>query len=74
MLSSFINPDISGVDLHPDYSGNKFTNYQIMKSFARKYNCFGINPDFNKNNNMQQLIKDICMDNKNGSGGMLTID
>ena len=53
---------------------NTFTNYQIMKSFARKYNCFGINPDFNKNNNMQQLIKDICMDNKNGNGGMLTID
>jgi hypothetical protein len=74
MLSSFINPDISGVDAHPDYSGNKFTNYQIMKSFAKKYNCFGINPDFNKNNNMQQLIKDICMDNKNGNGGMLTID
>ena len=60
MLSSYIDKDKDGVSDHADYSGYKFTNYLIMKNFNKKYDCFGINPDFETTDKMQNLIADIC--------------
>ena len=60
MLSSYIDKDKDGVADHADYSGYKFTNYLIMKNFNKKYDCFGINPDFETTDKMQNLIADIC--------------
>jgi hypothetical protein len=74
MLSSFIDKDKEGVDEHPDYSGYKFTNYLVMKNFANKFNCFGINPDFDKEDGVKKLIKQICIDNKKCNGEVFHID
>ena len=74
MLSSFIDKDKEGVDEHPDYSGYKFTNYLVMKNFANKFNCFGINPDFDKEDGIKKLIKQICIDNKKCNGEVFHID
>ena len=40
MLSSYVNHTAKGVDEYPDYSGNKFTNYMIMKNFSKRFKCF----------------------------------
>lgn len=61
MLSGFIDVKKVGVEHHPDYSGYKFTNYLIMKNFNRKFKCFGINPSFNDNKDIETLVKDICL-------------
>ena len=68
MLSSYTDKTAQGVEQHPDYSGYKFTNYLVMKNFSKKYNCFGINPDFEKNNFIKSLIKDICLGNTKCNG------
>ena len=68
MLSSYIDVTKKGVDNHPDYSGNKFTNYLIMKNFSKKFKCFGINPEFEKSNKIPALIKEICLGNKKCDG------
>jgi hypothetical protein len=68
MLSSYIDVTKKGVDNHPDYSGNKFTNYLIMKSFAKKFKCFGINPKFEKGDKITMLIKEICLNEKKCNG------
>ena len=68
MLSSYIDVTKKGVDDHPDYSGNKFTNYLIMKSFANKFKCFGINPEFEKGDKITMLIKEICLNEKKCNG------
>ena len=60
MLSSYIDKDKAGVMDHPDYSGYKFTNYLIMKNFDKKYNTFGINPEFESTDKIQTLITKIC--------------
>ena len=60
MLSSYIDKDKVGVSDHADYSGYKFTNYLVMKNFNKKYECFGINPDFESTDQIQNLITDIC--------------
>lgn len=64
MLSDFINTDTQGVETYPDYSGNKYTNYTIMKSFANtEFDTFGISPDFAETDSAQKLykiIKEIC--------------
>ena len=73
MLSSFVFIYKKGVDAHADYSGYKFTNYLIMKNFNKKYNCFGINPDFTTSNSSQklyQLITDILNNKQNINGQM----
>ena len=61
MLSSYIDKNVKGVDDHADYSGYKFTNYLVMKNFAKtkKYQCFGINPKFGSSN-YTDLIYKIC--------------
>ena len=61
MLSSYIDKNVKGVDDHADYSGYKFTNYLVMKNFAKtkKYQCFGINPEFGSSN-YTDLIYKIC--------------
>ena len=46
MLSGYIDKNKEGVYNHPDYSGYKYTNYMLMKSFKNIYFTFGINPDF----------------------------
>ena len=74
MLSSYINKDKKGVDDHPDYSGNKFTNYLVMKNFANRFNCFGINPDFKQKDGIKNIIKKICNDNKRCDGKIFGID
>ena len=68
MLSSYRDVTKKGVDNHPDYSGNKFTNYLIMKSFAKKFKCFGINPKFEKGDKITMLIKEICLNEKKCNG------
>tara|TARA_B100000579_G_scaffold435241_1_gene458021 strand:- start:283 stop:903 length:621 start_codon:yes stop_codon:yes gene_type:complete len=68
MLSSFIDVKQNGVEKHADYSGYKFTNYLIMKNFSKSFNCFGINPEFEKTDEIQNLIKDICLTNKKCNG------
>ena len=60
MLSSYIDKNKAGVSDHADYSGYKFTNYLVMKNFNKKYECFGINPDFESTDQIQNLITDIC--------------
>ena len=60
MLSSYIDKDKAGVVDHADYSGYKFTNYLIMKNFDKKYNSFGINPEFQSTDKIQSLITQIC--------------
>jgi len=74
MLSSFIDKDKKGVEEHPDYSGYKFTNYLLMKNFANKFNCFGINPHFEKKDDIKNLIKQICTNNKHYNGKVFGID
>ena len=68
MLSSYIDKNKQGVETHPDYSGNKYTNYMLMKNFNTKYQCFGINPEFEKGDKIQPLIKEICSGNKKCDG------
>tara|TARA_B100000424_G_scaffold254506_1_gene232619 strand:- start:383 stop:1003 length:621 start_codon:yes stop_codon:yes gene_type:complete len=70
MLSSFIDIKQNGVDKHPDYSGYKFTNYLIMKNFSKTFNCFGINPEFEKTDQIKNLIRDICLENKKCDGSV----
>lgn len=64
MLSDYINKDKQGVETHPDYSGNKYTNYNIMKSFNNtSFDCFGISPDFSESESAKDLydiVKEIC--------------
>ena len=65
MLSSYIFWKEKGVEEYPDYSGNKFANYLLMKNFAKtkKYQCFGINPKFDTPNYtdvLTDLIYKIC--------------
>lgn len=59
MLSSYIDYQYEGVEKHPDYSGNKFTNYLVMKSFSNKFKCFGIDPYFDSSA-IYDIIRDIC--------------
>ena len=68
MLSSYVDHKRKGVDEYPDYSGNKFTNYLIMKNFSKKYKCFGINPEFEKSDKIPSLIKEICLGKKKCNG------
>ena len=68
MLSSYVDHRKKGVNEHPDYSGNKFTNYLIMKSFAKKFKCFGINPEFEKDDKITMLIKEICLNERKCNG------
>jgi len=68
MLSSFIDKDKKGVETHPDYSGYKYTNYLLMKNFNTKYQCFGIDPEFETSDKIQPLIKEICLGNKKCDG------
>lgn len=68
MLSSYIDKDKSGVLDHPDYSGYKFTNYLIMKNYSKKYNTFGINPEFESSDKIQKLITNICNGNNKCNG------
>ena len=68
MLSSYIDKNKEGVETHPDYSGNKYTNYMLMKNFNTKYQCFGINPEFETTDKIQPLIKEICSGNKKCDG------
>ena len=70
MLSGYIDKNKEGVADHADYSGYKFTNYLIMKNFAKKYECFGVDPDFETTNKIQNLITDIC-NNKIKCNGQL---
>jgi len=56
MLSSYIDFNKKGVQTHPDYSGYKFTNYLIMRNFAEKFKCFGIDPDFGESDKMKSII------------------
>jgi hypothetical protein len=70
MLSSFINYQYEGVEEHPDYSGNKFTSYLIMKSFSTKFKCFGIDPYFNSSA-IYDIIKDICEGKINCEGQII---
>ena len=64
MLSSYINKSKEGVETYPDYSGNKYTNYTIMKSFNNTtFDCFGISPDFSgtgSTHSLYEIIKEIC--------------
>lgn len=68
MLSSYIDYKKPGAQHHSDYSGNKFTNYLIMKNFNQKYNCFGIDPDFESEDKVQKIIKNICTGKKKCNG------
>ena len=68
MLSSYIDKNKEGVETHPDYSGNKYTNYMLMKNFNTKYQCFGINPEFETSDKIQLLIKEICSGSKKCDG------
>ena len=68
MLSSYIDKDKSGVVDYPDYSGYKFTNYLIMKNYSKKYNTFGINPEFESSDKIQKLITNICNGNNKCNG------
>ena len=68
MLSSYIDKNKEGVETHPDYSGNKYTNYMLMKNFNTKYQCFGIDPEFETSDKIQPLIKEICSGNKKCDG------
>jgi hypothetical protein len=45
-----------------------------MKNFANKFNCFGINPNFEKKDGIKNLIKQICTDNKKCNGEVFRID
>ncbi len=73
MLSSYIDCNQKDVEQYPDYSGNKYTNYLMMKSFNTKYKCFGINPDFSKNN-ITQTIENICNETEECDGQVFGID
>lgn len=68
MLSTYIDKDKQGVWDHPDYSGYKFTNYLIMKSMSKKYQCFGINPEFDGKDKIESIIKGICDGTKKCNG------
>lgn len=68
MLSSYVDYNRKNIEEYPDYSGNKFTNYVIMKSFAKKFKCFGLNPEFEKSNKIPTLIKEICLGKKKCNG------
>ena len=68
MLSSYIDKNKEGVETHPDYSGNKYTNYMLMKNFNTKYQCFGIDPEFETSDKIQPLIKEICSGSKKCNG------
>ena len=74
MLSSFISIEQNGVEKHPDYSGYKFTNYLIMKNLSKTFNCFGINPKFEKPDKMRDLIKDICLNNRKCDGNIFFLN
>jgi len=74
MLSSYIDLSREGVDDHPDYSGYKFTNYLIMKNFSKKFNCFGISPDFTDSESIKSLINNICLGNKIVDGDIFGFD
>ena len=60
MLSQYIDHKENDVERYPDYSANKFTNYLIMKAFSKKYNCFGIDPNFSSDT-LNSVINDICL-------------
>jgi hypothetical protein len=68
MLSGYVDHSKHGVEEYPDYSGNKFTNYLLMKSFTRKFKCFGLNPEFGKDDKITMLIKQICLNEKKCNG------
>ena len=68
MLSGYIDKNKQGVETHPDYSGNKYTNYMLMKNFNTKYQCFGIDPEFETSDKIQPLIKEICSGSKKCNG------
>ena len=68
MLSGYVNYKAKGVDEYPDYSGNKFTNYLIMKNFSKRFKCFGINPEFEKSDKIPTLIKEICLGKRKCNG------
>tara|TARA_E500000318_G_scaffold106473_2_gene114520 strand:+ start:1375 stop:2010 length:636 start_codon:yes stop_codon:yes gene_type:complete len=76
MLSEFIDYQYKDVEKHPDYSGNKFTNYLIMKSFSNSFKCFGIAPYFDSSA-IYDIITDICEEKINCEGQVIddfTID
>jgi len=68
MLSTYIDKDKQGVWDHPDYSGYKFTNYLIMKSMSEKYQCFGINPEFDGKDKIEEISKNVCNGTKKCNG------
>lgn len=68
MLSSYIDKDKPGVWNNPDYSGYKFTNFMIMKSMSEKYQCFGVNPEFDSKDKIESIIKDVCDTTKKCKG------
>jgi hypothetical protein len=70
MLSGYIDRNRPGVGNHPDYSGYKFTNYLIMKGMSKKYQCFGINPEFESKDKVETIIKDVCDGTKKCDGEM----
>ena len=72
MLSSYIDHKHEDVEKHPDYSGNKFTNYLIMKSFSKKYPCFGIYPDFSKDT-LFEIMSDICNEKISCEGQVIDV-
>jgi hypothetical protein len=39
-----------------------------MKNFNTKYQCFGINPEFETSDKIQLLIKEICSGSKKCDG------
>tara|TARA_Y100000748_G_scaffold196728_1_gene164794 strand:+ start:833 stop:1447 length:615 start_codon:yes stop_codon:yes gene_type:complete len=73
MLSGFIDYRKKDVYSYPDYSANKFTNYVIMKSFSKTFNCFGIDPDFTKQN-LPEFLNTIFENNENYNGKVFGID
>ena len=73
MLSGYIDMKQDGVHLHPDYSGNKYTNYLIMKCFNEKYYCFGINPDF-ESGSTKKFVEEVFQDMKKSNGRVFGFD
>lgn len=71
MLSGFIEHTKEGVDQHADYSGNKFTNFLMMRNFSRRFQTFGISPDFTQNQKPKYItntITEICNGSKKCDG------
>ncbi|MDP7195351.1 MAG: hypothetical protein QF864_04060 [SAR202 cluster bacterium] len=68
MLSSYIDRHQDGVEDNADYSGYKFTNYLIMKNFNKRYQCFGIDPEFQTKDKITGLIAEICSGQRKCNG------